>query len=244
MNTVRGCLRGQSPSHTSLPKVEHIVIHLLLATCSSFSRGYGWQSNEKGKKANLTNAQVPKAASSEQVDTVWITGVSGVPRDGWAGSAESLGLSNDFCRLCARTKQNETEIIRWKNAPLRQGNCQMLPVHDISGYHKIQIRTEVQQGQQQQVRGGKVKKKNWNTTKQKQYHRANALSWEVVTPWGLALRKGSQSTREAPRSKAERGRMVIWGFLQSQIFIKGSPKTLQIKKASLWNRLSKPQPEM
>lgn len=85
----------------------------------------------------------------------------------------------------------------------------MLPVYDISGWHKIQIRTEVQQGQQQQVRGGKKGLKNWNTTKQKQNYRASALCWEVVTPRGLALRKGTQSTREAPQSKAARGWMGV-----------------------------------
>lgn len=54
--------------------------------------------------------------------------------------------------------QNEAEWNRdnpLKEWPIQQGNNQMLPVHDISVWHKIQIRTEVQQGQQQQVRGEK-----------------------------------------------------------------------------------------
>lgn len=65
----------------------------------------------------------PGQPAPSRGDTTGIAGVSGAERDGWSGSAESLGLSNDFCRLCARTKQNETEIIRWKNAPYSRGTA-------------------------------------------------------------------------------------------------------------------------
>lgn len=139
-------------------------------------------------------------------------------------------------------KQNKTELILWKNAPYSRGTARCFLCMIFQGsirYRSGQRFSKVISS----IRGGKKGQKYWNTTKQKQNYRVSALCWEVVTPWGLALRKGSQSTGDPPWSKAVRGWMVIWGFMQSQIFINGSAETLQIRKASLQSRLSIPQPE-
>lgn len=107
----------------------------------------------------------------------------------------------------ARMKQNETERIRWKNAPYSRGTdrcflCMRFQgsTRFISG-HRFSL---VSSSRSEAKNKGKIM---WNMAMQMQNYSSSALCWEVVTPWGLALRNSSsQSTREPCQCKVHAGR--------------------------------------
>lgn len=94
---------------------------------------------------------------------------------------------------------------------MQHGNSQMLPVLEISGWegYRAGHRFDMVIGS----RSGEKKKK----TIRKQNYRPSAFCWEVVTPWGLALRNSSgQRTIEPSKCKATCRQTAVWGLRETR----------------------------
>lgn len=99
---------------------------------------------------------------------------------------------------------------------MQHGNSQMLPVLEISGWegYRAGHRFDMVIGS----RSGKKRRK-----KKKQYESRttgqvlSAFCWEVITPWGLALRNSSsQRTVEPSKCKATCRQTAVWGLRETR----------------------------